>query len=95
MLNDGGIASCLDAKTGAAIWHSRVGGEYSASLVYADGRIYGFSQEGKAVILRVGAEFDLVGENHLDGGFMASPATFGRSLILRTETHLYRIENQR
>lgn len=95
MLNDGGIATCVAARTGEQVWRGRVGGEYSAALIHAQGRIYGFSQEGKAVILRVGAEFDLVGENHLDGGFMASPATFGRSLILRTETHLYRIENQR
>jgi outer membrane protein assembly factor BamB len=95
MLNDGGIATCVAARTGEQVWRGRVGGEYSAALIHAEGRIYGFSQEGKAVILRVGAEFDLVGENHLDAGFMASPAIFGRALILRTETHLYRIENQR
>ena len=32
--------------------------------------------------------------NRLDGGFMASPAIAGRALILRTKTHLYRVEGE-
>jgi outer membrane protein assembly factor BamB len=91
-LNDGGIASCIAALTGEVIWEQRVGGEYSASLIYADGRIFGFSQEGKAVIFEPGAEYVSVGENTLDGGFMSSPAIAGSALIVRSETHLYRIE---
>ena len=31
-------------------------------------------------------------ENKLDEGFFASPAVAGKSLLLRTKTHLYRIE---
>ena len=94
MVNDGGIASCIDAKSGKAIWHERVGGEYSASLVYADGRIYAFSQEGKAVMFKPGERFESVGESRLDGGFMASPAIAGSALFLRTKTHLYRVEKK-
>ena len=37
-------------------------------------------------------EYRVLAENHLDAGFMASPAVVGDALLLRTKTHLYRIE---
>jgi outer membrane protein assembly factor BamB len=92
-VDDGGVTSCLDAKTGVEIWRERVGGNYSASPVSAEGRIYSFSEEGKATVIEAGRQFKVLAENKLDDGFMASPAISGRSLILRTRTYLYRIEN--
>ena len=92
LLNDGGIVSCVAAKTGEPIWHARVKGEYSAALAYANGHIYGFDQEGRTVVFEPGPRFELTRENWLDDGFMASPAFTGSALIVRTETCLYRIE---
>jgi len=91
MLNDGGIASCVAAKTGEVVWTQRIGGQYSASLLFADRCIYAFSEEGKTTVWKPGPRFELIAENHLDTGFMASPAVAGKSLVLRTKTHLYRI----
>jgi outer membrane protein assembly factor BamB len=91
-IEDGGVAGCLDAKTGAEVWRERVGGNYSASPVAAEGRIYFLSEEGKATVIAAGREFHVLAENKLDGGFMASPAIAGKALFLRTRTHLYRIE---
>jgi outer membrane protein assembly factor BamB len=92
MINDVGIASCLDAKTGELVWQSRVGGTFSASPIYSAGRIYLFDEDGKATVIEAGREFKVLAENHLDNGFMASPAVVGNALILRTSTDLYRIE---
>lgn len=92
MMNDGGIASCVDAKTGHEIWTKRFGGDYWASPLYADGLIYCFSQSGTIPVFKATREFELVAENQLDDGFLASPAVSGKSLILRSKTHLYRIE---
>ena len=92
MMDDGGIASCLDAKTGAEIWQERVQGAYSASPLYADGKIYFFSEEGKTTVIETGRQFKKLAENKLEGGFMASPAVCGKALVLRTKSHLYRIE---
>ena len=92
MIEDGGIASCLEARNGREVWRERVGGNYSASPLYADGRIYCFSEEGKATVLEAGREFRVLAVNELEDGFMASPAVAGRALFLRTKTHLYRIE---
>jgi outer membrane protein assembly factor BamB len=92
-IDDGGIASCWEAHTGREVWRERVGGNYSASPIAAEGRIYVFSEEGKATVLEAGREFRVLAENQLEDGFMASPAVTGRSLILRTRTSLYRVES--
>jgi outer membrane protein assembly factor BamB len=92
MMNDSGVATCLDARTGEEIWSERLGGDHWASPLYAEGLIYCFSQAGDIPVFRAARQFELVAHNSLDGGFNASPAVSGRSLILRSMTHLYRIE---
>lgn len=93
MVNDDGIASCVDARTGEQKWQHRFGGNYSASPVYADGRIYFFSEDGHTPVIAPEAEYHELAENKLGDGFMASPAIVGRSLILRSRSHLYRVED--
>lgn len=93
LMHDTGIATCLDATTGEEIWKERIGGEYSASPIYAEGRIYFFSQEGRATVVSAEDDFKVLAENTLTEGFMACPAVAGRAFLLRTKTHLYRIEN--
>ena len=92
MVNDRGIVSAVDAKTGEVVWTSRVSGEYSASPVTAGGRIYLFAEDGKTTVIEAGRQFKLIGESQLGDGFMASPAVDGHAFILRSRTHLYRIE---
>ncbi len=93
MIDDGGIASCVEAKTGADIWRERVSGNYSGSPLLAGGRLYVCNEEGKVAVLAAGREFKLLAENKLADGFMASPAVSGKALFLRTKTALYRIED--
>ena len=92
MMNDGGVASCLNAMTGVEVWTKRFDDNYWASPLVADGLIYCFSQTGNIPVFKAGREFELVAENKLGDGFNASPAVAGRSLILRSKTHVYRIE---
>jgi outer membrane protein assembly factor BamB len=93
MVDDAGLASCVDAKTGADVWRGRLKGNYSASPIYAGGRLYFFSEDGVGTVIEAGGpKMKVVVENELDDGFMASPAVTGDALILRTRTHLYRVE---
>lgn len=92
MMNDSGVASCLDAKTGQEIWTERLEGEYWSSPIYADGLVYCCSMEGHVPVFKAAREFELVAENKFDEGFVASPAVAGKSLILRSKDHLYRFE---
>ena len=94
MIGDTGIAQSLDALTGDLVWRARVGGSFSASPLLADKRIYLFSEEGKATVIEAGRAFRVLAENHLDEGFMATPAIDGDALVARTITHLYRIEGE-
>lgn len=94
LLSDGGIATCLEAATGKELWQERLGGEYAASMIYAGERIYCFSQDGKVTVLKPSRTFEILATSRLDGGFMASPAVIGNTFILRTRTHLYRIEDK-
>jgi outer membrane protein assembly factor BamB len=93
MINDSGIASCVEAKTGALVWQSRVGGTFSASPVGAAGRIYLFDEEGKTTVIEAGREFKVLAQNQLDNGFMASAAIAGNALFVRTTQDVYRIED--
>ena len=91
-IDDSGVAGCLEARTGAEIWRERVGGNHSASPVFAEGRIYFFSEEGKTTVIDAGRQFKKLAESQLGDGFMASPAITGQAFILRSRTHLYRVE---
>jgi outer membrane protein assembly factor BamB len=92
MVNDSGILTCVEAKTGNIVWTGRVHGNYSASPIAAGNRVYLFSEEGKTTIIEAGREHKVLAENVLEGGFMASPAVLGTALILRAGPYLYRIE---
>jgi hypothetical protein len=92
MVSDIGIATSLDAKTGAINWQARLGGNYSASPVFADGRIYFLAEEGVATVIAPGKEFRRLAMNTLDGATLPSMAVSRGSIFIRTDSHLYRIE---
>lgn len=92
LVNDDGIAQCLEARTGKSVWRERLAGRFSASPLYADGRLYFFSHDARGYVLRPGRRFEVLAVNSLEGSLMASPATVGRALLLRTEKNLYRLE---
>jgi outer membrane protein assembly factor BamB len=91
IVTDGGIATCLDARTGVIVWQQRLGGTYSASPVFADGRIYFLAEQGVTTVITPGREFRRLAANSLDGGLLASMAISSGSFFLRTDSHLYRI----
>ncbi len=92
LVNDDGIAAGLNAKTGEELWTKRLGGKFSASPLYSQGRVYFFDEDGETKVIKSGPEFELIATNKLDGGCMASAAVSGDALFVRTKTHLYRIE---
>lgn len=90
-VSDAGIASCWDAQTGDVIWSERVPEKYSASLLYAEGRLYLQSEEGTGTVLKAGRTFETLATNKLGERSLASYAVDGSALIIRTENNLYRI----
>ena len=94
MVDDSGIATCLAAESGENLWRQRIGGEHCASPICVGDRIYFFDRDGRTVVLGVADKFQKLATNQLADGFMASPAVVGEAFILRTKTHLYRIEER-
>ncbi len=92
LLSDAGIWTCVDAKTGTEHYRQRLGGQFSASPLFADGRIYVGSQEGIVTVIKPGKEYVELARNEMNAGIMASPAVVDDALFIRTETHLYRLE---
>ena len=88
-----GVATCLEAKTGEVVWQERIGGKFSASPIHAARRIYLFDESSVTTVIEPARKFQTLAVNKLnDEDLMASPAVAGRSLFVRTATHLYRIE---
>ena len=92
IVKDGGIFTSLDPATGK-IWKqgrfSRAPGVYYSSPVAADGKIYAISEEGKASVLRAGAQWEVLAVNDLDDECHATPAIIGDCIYLRTRSRLY------
>jgi outer membrane protein assembly factor BamB len=91
VVNDGGIASCIDARTGAVHWQQRLGGSVSASPVLADGRIYVLDEEGRTTVIKPGTVFERLATNAVEGPTLASMAVASGSFFIRSAGHLYRI----
>jgi outer membrane protein assembly factor BamB len=95
IVTDAGIATCLDAATGRRHWQQRLKGEYSASPLYAGGRIYFLNEDGATTVVAPGTQFRTLATNTLDGLTLASPAISNGSIFIRTASHLYRIAASR
>lgn len=92
VIGDTGIASCFDAHTGKELWKERIGGNFSASPIATHDRVYLFSEEGDTTVIKAASEYIELAKSHVDGKLMASPAVLGSTLLLRSDSKLYRIE---
>ena len=91
---DRGMLLCIQGETGAIVWSERLRSDYGPSLLYAENRIYILSMKGLTCVIEPAREYQQLAVNKLDGRFGASPAVSCNSLLLRSETHLYRIQNK-
>ena len=92
VMEDNGVASCLEASSGETVWKKRIGGKYSASPLMVGDRIYFGSHEGVVTVISAGRESEVIAENELEGQIMASPAVVDNSLVVRTAEAIYRFQ---
>ena len=93
VVNDNGILSVFDARTGDRLYRARVGGggfTFSSSPWAYGGNVFFLSEDGETFVARAGAAYEEVGRNPLDEMTLASPAISGNSLYIRTQSKLYR-----
>lgn len=94
LLSDESFMTCVDAMSGDVLGKVRAGGNYAASPVFAEGRIYCFSREGKTIVFRANREMTVLAENQLDGTVFATPAFSNSAIYLRTDNHLYCLSSE-
>jgi outer membrane protein assembly factor BamB len=94
VLRDRGYFSCYDAQTGKEIYPAqRLGADaFTASPWAYEDKIFCLSEDGDTFMIQAGPEFKILGKNSLHEMCMATPAIVRGSLILRTDTKLYRIQ---
>jgi outer membrane protein assembly factor BamB len=93
VVNDRGVVYCLDASTGKEVYGQQrlKPGTYSASPLFADGRIYVTSEEGVTSVFKAGPQFELLAENTIEEYTLSSFAVSDGQLFLRTDKFLYAI----
>lgn len=90
LVSDNGIASCRDARTGALHWRKRLGGNFSASPIFVDGRILVFSEQGVCTAFAAKRTYEELSVSDFQEPILASPAVTDDGIFIRTEGHLYR-----
>lgn len=93
-VSDGGVLTCRVAETGEQVWQQRLPGKYSASFVLAGGNLYIQNENGVTTVFKHGDEYKEVAVNELEGRTLASLAISNGAIYLRTDKHLYRIEQK-
>ncbi|MGA0039588.1 MAG: PQQ-binding-like beta-propeller repeat protein [Pirellulales bacterium] len=92
LISDNGIASCRDAATGELHWRQRLGGDFSASPLYAEGRIYAFNEQGALFVYAPERTYRELSRSDFEETVFASPAVVESAIIVRSESHLYRFD---
>jgi outer membrane protein assembly factor BamB len=92
LVSDSGILTCLDAKSGEQHYQKRLGGGYSASPLFAAGRIYLLDENGTTIVVAPGKTYRQLAINRIAGRTLASLAVAEGAIYLRSDKKLYRIE---
>ena len=96
-LLDRGFLTAHDAATGAEIYGRQrleIGNGFTASPWGYNGKIFVLSEDGDTFVVKAGPEFEILHRNSLDEMSLATPAVARGSVILRTQSKLYRIARQ-
>jgi len=93
LVDDDGIATCLDAHNGKRVWQKRLPGRFTASPIATPEHIYFCNEAGETIVIRANhREYEQVSRNRLNTPIFASPAISQGSLFIRTSGELVCIE---
>lgn len=95
VINGDGIGTSYKIKTGKRNWQERIGGNFSASPILANGHFYITNETGDMTVFKGGDQFEKIAVNKLSSsGGMATPAVSGNQIFVRTRDYLYCIGNE-
>jgi outer membrane protein assembly factor BamB len=88
-VTDDGVARAMDAQTGQLAWTQRLKGDYKASPLAAEGRVYFLNTAGLCTVVSADRRFEKLAENQLPDATLASPAAGEGHLLIRGRKALY------
>ena len=77
------------SNSGEIVWQRRIGGNHSASPIFADGKIYFLSEEGESTIIDAGQEYREISRNSIGEKCQASYAVSQGQILIRSEKNLW------
>jgi hypothetical protein len=91
LVKDGGIVTCLEARSGKVAYRGRLGAArtYFASPIAGDGKVFACSRDGVVVVLAAGDQLEVLARNDLGEAINATPAIVDGKLYVRTDAALY------
>lgn len=92
LCKESGILTALDAKTGKVLKQARITGalgDYFASPIAADGRLFTVNHEGKMAVIKAGPEWEVEKIIEFDDMVNATPAIVDGRIYVRTHSALY------
>jgi outer membrane protein assembly factor BamB len=92
LVKDGGFLTTLDARDGKLVKRDRLGsgsGNYYASPVVGDGKVYVLSERGKLTVVSADKEWEELATADFKEDAYATPALVDGMIYLRTAGHLY------
>jgi len=98
LIKNGGLLTCYDAKNGnPVIVEERIGasGDYYASPVGGDNKIYLCSQSGVVTVIEAADTLKIISQNKFNEQIMATPAIYDGTIYLRTTSSLYSFKKMR
>jgi outer membrane protein assembly factor BamB len=91
-VTDAGVLTCFQAADGKLVWQERLQGNFCASPLVSEGKIYLCSEQGDCYLFEAGDKFNLLAKNSLGERIQASPAASEKMLILRSDRAVYGVK---
>lgn len=91
LIKGGGIATCFETKKGTSLYgpvRIQNDGDYFASPIYGDGKIYIAGENGRIVVLKNGPKLEVLAKNDMGGSILGTPAIADGALFVRTRDAL-------
>lgn len=80
---DDGFVACLDVASRQELWRKRVSGNYSASPILIDDKIYGVGEDGQVAVVAASREYELFGKSPIGDNSFSTPAVANGRVYFR------------
>jgi outer membrane protein assembly factor BamB len=97
VVKSGGVSSCFDATNGATVWERtrlKNFGDYYASPIAGDGKVYIAGRNGFVVVLDDKPEMTVLAKNDMGGEILATPAIAHGRIFIRTRDKVFCVSNE-